>query len=45
MRATKLLGQLTAYYLIIGVIVLVAVKLWPESRGYLPIGGVQQLIT
>ena len=30
MRATKLLGQLTAYYLIIGVIVLVAVKMWPE---------------
>ena len=45
MRATKLLGQLTAYYLIIGVIILIAVKLWPESRGYLPIGGVQQLIT
>jgi hypothetical protein len=45
MRATKLLGQLTAYYLIITVIVLLAVKLWPDVRGYLPIGGVQQLIT
>jgi hypothetical protein len=45
MRATKLLGQLTAYYVIIGVVILIAVKLWPESRGYLPIGGVQQLIT
>ncbi len=45
MRATKLLGQLTIYYLVIGLIVFVAVKLWPDLRGYLPIGGVEQLIT
>src|ERR1051325_6637876 len=45
MRAQKLLIQLTAYYLFITVVVLVAVKLWPDVRGYLPVGGVQQLIT
>ena len=45
MRASKLLVQLTAYYLVITLVVLLAVKLWPDVRGYLPIGGVQQLIT
>jgi hypothetical protein len=45
MRATKLLGQLTIYYLAIAVLVFVAVKVWPDLRGYLPIGGVEQLIT
>ncbi|WP_028969307.1 DUF4956 domain-containing protein [Sphingomonas sp. URHD0057] len=45
MRASKLLVQLTAYYLIIGLVILIAVKIWPDLRGYLPIGGVEQLIT
>jgi hypothetical protein len=45
MRAQKLLLQLTAYYLIIGGITYLAVQMWPDVRGYLPIGGVQQLIT
>ena len=45
MRAGKLLLQITAYYLIIALIVFVALKLWPGMRGYLPIGGVEQLIT
>src|SRR4051812_20706285 len=45
MRASRLLVQLTAYYLIIGLIVFIAVKIWPDLRGYLPIGGVEQLIT
>ena len=45
MRAGKLLMQITAYYLIIALIVVVALKLWPGLRGYLPIGGVEQLIT
>src|SRR4029078_9513616 len=38
-------GQLTIYYVAIGLIVFVAVKLWPDLQGYLPIGGVEQLIT
>ena len=45
MRAGKLLLQITAYYLIIGLAIFVALKIWPELRGYLPIGGVEQLIT
>src|SRR5436190_16137222 len=45
MRATRLLVQLTAYYVIISLVIVVTVKLWPDLRGYLPIGGVEQLIT
>jgi Domain of unknown function (DUF4956) len=45
MRATKLLVRLTAYYVVIGVLVFAALKLWPASRGYLPVGGVEALIT
>lgn len=45
MRASKLLGQLAIYYLVIGLIVWIMVKLWPDARGYLPIGGVESLIT
>jgi hypothetical protein len=45
MRAGRLLGQITAYYLIIGLAVFIALKLWPELRGYLPVGGVEQLIS
>lgn len=43
--ATRLLGKLTLYYLIIAVIVFIAVQIWPEFRNYLPIGGVEQLIS
>ncbi|MFL6829643.1 MAG: DUF4956 domain-containing protein [Sphingomicrobium sp.] len=45
MRASKLIGQLTIYYLVIGLLLFVAVKLWPDLKGYLPVGGVEQLIT
>src|SRR5438270_4011803 len=45
MRATKLLLEITAYYLVISLAIFIAVKLWPELRNYLPIGGVEQLIT
>ena len=44
MRASRLLGQLTIYYLAIGLLVFVAVRLWPEFLGYLPVGGVEGLI-
>jgi hypothetical protein len=44
MRATKLLVKLTIYYLVIGVVVFAAIKLWPAITGWLPIGGVEQLI-
>ncbi|HEX3675982.1 MAG TPA: hypothetical protein VHU79_01110 [Sphingomicrobium sp.] len=45
MRASKLLLEITAYYLIIGFAVFIALKVWPELRNYLPIGGVEQLIS
>jgi hypothetical protein len=43
--ATKLLIRLTVYYLAIALIVFLAVKIWPDFRNYLPIGGAEQLIT
>jgi hypothetical protein len=45
MRAGKLLVQITAYYLIIALVIFVALKIWPGLRGYLQIGGVEQLIS
>jgi hypothetical protein len=45
MRASKLLLQITIYYLVIGLALFIALKLWPDLRGYLPLGGVEQLIT
>ena len=45
MRAGRLLLQITAYYLVIGLVIFVALKIWPDLRGYLPIGGVEQLIS
>ncbi|WP_308516105.1 hypothetical protein [Sphingomonas flavescens] len=45
MRAGKLLIQITVYYLAIALVVFVALKIWPDLRGYLPVGGVEQLIT
>jgi hypothetical protein len=45
MRAGKLLVQITIYYLAITLVVFVALKLWPEVRGYMPVGGVEQLIS
>ncbi len=45
MRASKLLLEITAYYLVIGFAVYIALKVWPELRNYLPIGGVEQLIS
>ena len=44
MRARKLLLQLTAYYVVIGVIVFAAIRIWPAITGWLPIGGAEQLI-
>lgn len=41
----KLLGKLTLYYLAIAFVVFIAVQIWPEFRNYLPIGGVEQLIS
>src|SRR6478609_2019519 len=45
MRAGKLLVQITGYYLAIALVTFLALKIWPDLRGYLPVGGVEQLIT
>ena len=44
MRASRLLVQLTIYYAVIGIVVFAAIKIWPAITGWLPIGGVEQLI-
>ena len=44
MRASGLIRRLVIYYLVIAAFVVAAVYLWPGIRGYLPIGGVEQLI-
>ena len=44
MRASKLLLQITLYYVVIGLALFFALKLWPDLRHYLPIGGAEQLI-
>ena len=40
MTAWKLIGRLTLYYVVIVAAVIAAVTIWPDMRGYLPIGGV-----
>jgi len=45
MRARQLILRLTIYYVIIVGAVLLAMYLWPGIRGYLPIGGAEQLVT
>jgi hypothetical protein len=45
MRASRLLLEITVYYLIIGMAIFIALRLWPDIRGYLPVGGVEQLIS
>ena len=44
MKAMRLFAQLSAYYLIIGLVIFVALKMFPWARDYLPIGGVEELI-
>ena len=44
-RAPALIGQLLVYYLAIGAVIAVALLIWPDLRNYLPVGGVEQLIS
>lgn len=44
MKAWRLFAQLSAYYLIIGALVYLALVLFPAVRDYLPVGGVEELI-
>ena len=45
MNATRLIGQLVIYYAVIGVLIYLALLIWPQLRESLPVGGVEQLIT
>ena len=45
MRGLKLLAKLTIYYAVIGLVVFAMIKIWPEARNWLPVGGVEQLIS
>ena len=45
MRARRLLTSLTVYYGIIALLVIIAIQVWPHSRDWLPIGGVQDLMS
>ena len=44
MKALRLFAQLSAYYLVIGAIIYIALMLFPAVRDYLPVGGVEELI-
>ena len=44
MKAMRLFAQLSAYYLVIGALIYVALMLFPAARDYLPVGGVEELI-
>ena len=44
MRAVKLATQLSIYYLVIIGGVFLLLQSYPELRGYLPVGGAQELI-
>lgn len=45
MPALRLVGQLTIYYVVIGIVVFATVTIWPQFQGYLPVGGVETLIS
>ena len=44
MKAMRLFGLLSAYYLVIGGLVYLALMTFPGVRDYLPVGGVEELI-
>ena len=45
MRASKLISQLAIYYIVIGLLVYAAIQLFPGLRDYLPVGGVESLLS
>ena len=44
MLALRLFAKLTAYYLAVTIIVLIALQLFPNLRDYMPFGGVEALM-
>ena len=45
MNALRLFVKLTAYYALIGIVIFVALSIFPVLREYLPVGGVEALIS
>ena len=45
MKAFQLFIRLSVYYAAIGIVIYAALNIWPELREYLPIGGVEALIS
>ena len=45
MLALRLFGKLTAYYVAVTAIVLIALRLFPYLREYMPFGGVEALMS
>jgi hypothetical protein len=45
MPAFKLFAKLTAYYVILGVVIFAALRMFPQLKEYLPVGGVEALIS
>jgi uncharacterized protein DUF4956 len=45
MLAFRLFARLTAYYVAVTAVVLIALQLFPQLRGYMPFGGVEALMS
>ena len=45
MKAFQLFVRLTAYYAVIGIVIFAALSIFPTLREYLPVGGVEALIS
>jgi hypothetical protein len=45
MKAVQLFAKLTAYYVIVALLIWGALTLFPGLRDYIPVGGVEQIIT
>ena len=43
MKAFQLFVRLTAYYAVVGFVIFAALRLIPDLREYLPIGGVEEM--
>src|SRR5687767_10110153 len=45
MPALRLFAKLAAYYVILGIVIYAALRLFPGVREFLPVGGVEALIS
>jgi len=45
MPAFRLFAKLAAYYVVLGVVIYAALRLFPQVKDYLPVGGVEALIS